>query len=327
MQKLFPWAEFDFHPHNDYGLGLANAIYAVKSGINCIHCTMNCLGERAGNVSLAEVSVALKDQMGIKLDIDETHLLLVSEMVELFSGKRISKNSPIVGEDVFTQTSGIHADGDKKGKLYHNPIFPERFGRKRSYALGKMSGKSSLIKDVITRSKAADIPCEFSVSHTTRRPRDGDQEGKDYFFVAENEFEELIGNNTFIEYAKVHENYYGTAEDFVTSKLQEGINVFLEIDVQGFTQIQRTSIPNSSIFVLPPSMLELRNRITRRGLDSNLIIERRMKNAMFELSYADQYDFLIVNESFDAAIEELLEIIKDTQRIDSHREEKINLLI
>ena len=112
----------------------------------------------------------------------------------------------------------------------------------------------------------------------------------------------------------------------MTSKLQEGINVFLEIDVQGFTQIQRTSIPNSSIFVLPPSMLELRNRITRRGLDSNLIIERRMKNALFELSYADQYDFLIVNESFDAAIEELLEIIKDTQRIDSHREEKINLL-
>tara|TARA_B100000941_G_scaffold217252_1_gene160116 strand:- start:461 stop:1087 length:627 start_codon:yes stop_codon:yes gene_type:complete len=188
------------------------------------------------------------------------------------------------------------------------------------------TGKSSLIKDVITRSNAVDIPCEFSVSHTTRTPREGDQEGKDYFFVGESEFKELIGNNTFIEYAKVHDNYYGTAEDFVTSKLQEGINVFLEIDVQGFTQIQRTSIPNSSIFVLPPSMLELRNRITRRGLDSNLIIERRMKNALFELSYADQYDFLIVNESFDVAIEELLEIIKDTQKIDSHREEKINLL-
>jgi D-citramalate synthase len=109
---------------------------------------MNCLGERAGNASLAEIAVVLHDKMGMELSIDESHLSPVSEMIESFSGKRLADNAPIVGENVFTQTSGIHADGDKKAKLYHNPIVPERFGRKRSYALGKMSGKASLTKNL-----------------------------------------------------------------------------------------------------------------------------------------------------------------------------------
>ncbi len=148
MQERFPWASFDFHPHNDYGLAVANALFAVKAGIRCIHVTMNCLGERAGNASLAEVAVVLKDQLGVKLSIDESNLAPITEMVENFSGNRIACNTPIVGENVFTQTSGIHADGDKKGNLYYNPIFPERFGRKRSYALGKMSGKASLVKNL-----------------------------------------------------------------------------------------------------------------------------------------------------------------------------------
>jgi D-citramalate synthase len=148
MQERFPWALFDFHPHNDYGLGVANALYAVKSGIRCIHVTMNCLGERAGNAALAEVVVALRDKMKMSLNVDESHLSTLSEMVATFSGKRTAANAPIVGEDVFTQTSGIHADGDKKGGLYHNPITPERFGRRRGYALGKMSGKASLVKNL-----------------------------------------------------------------------------------------------------------------------------------------------------------------------------------
>ena len=148
MLERFPWATFDFHPHNDYGLGLANVLYAVKAGVRNIHCTMNCLGERAGNASLAEIAVVLNDKMGMELSIDESHLSPVSEMIESFSGKRLADNAPIVGENVFTQTSGIHADGDKKAKLYHNPIVPERFGRKRSYALGKMSGKASLVKNL-----------------------------------------------------------------------------------------------------------------------------------------------------------------------------------
>jgi D-citramalate synthase len=148
MASKFPWATIDFHAHNDYGLATANCLYAVKAGIRNLHCTMNCLGERAGNVSLAEIAVVLRDKLGVRLSVDETSLVPVSEMIETFSGKRLATNSPIVGTDVFTQTSGIHADGDRKGGLYHNPIHPERFERVRSYALGKMSGKASLVKNL-----------------------------------------------------------------------------------------------------------------------------------------------------------------------------------
>ena len=117
---------------------------AVSAGISSIHCTVNCLGERAGNASLAEVAVVLRDKMGMELNIDEHHIVDVSQMVESFSGKFVACNTPILGSDVFTQTAGIHADGDKKGNLYVTQLSPERFARKRSYALGKMAGKASL---------------------------------------------------------------------------------------------------------------------------------------------------------------------------------------
>jgi D-citramalate synthase len=148
MQARFPEQDFDFHPHNDYGLAVANCMAAVETGIKNLHCTVNCLGERAGNVSLAELAVVLKDKMGIKTAIDETHLADVSKMVERFSGKWLSANMPIVGEDVFTQTAGIHADGDVKGGLYETQLSPERFDRKRTYALGKLSGKASVLKNI-----------------------------------------------------------------------------------------------------------------------------------------------------------------------------------
>jgi len=148
MIARFPEQTFDFHPHNDYGLATANAMIAVEMGIRTIHCTVNCLGERAGNVSLAEVAVALRDKMGMTLSIDETKILALSRMVENFSGKRVADNAPVIGADVFTQTSGIHADGDQKGELYHTPLSPERFDRRRNYALGKMSGKASLQKNL-----------------------------------------------------------------------------------------------------------------------------------------------------------------------------------
>ena len=148
MTSRFSWANFDFHAHNDYGLAVANALFAVKAGVRNLHCTINCLGERAGNVSLAEIAVVLKDKINAMVSIDESKLATISETIESFSGKKLANNSPIVGEDVFTQTSGIHADGDKKGGLYHNPILPERFGRKRNYALGKLSGKASLQKNL-----------------------------------------------------------------------------------------------------------------------------------------------------------------------------------
>ncbi len=144
MIAHFPSLRFDFHPHNDYGLATANVMAAVRAGIDTIHCTVNCLGERAGNASLAEVAVVLRDKLGMSLSIDETRITMVSRMVENFSGKWVAANAPIVGEDVFTQTAGIHADGDQKGGLYMTALRPERFARKRSYALGKMSGKASL---------------------------------------------------------------------------------------------------------------------------------------------------------------------------------------
>lgn len=144
MLKEFPDLTFDFHPHNDYGLATANVLAAVRAGIDTVHCTVNCLGERAGNASLAEVAVALKDKMGMKLSIDETSIVMLSRLVENFSGKWNAANTPIVGADVFTQTAGIHADGDMKGNLYTTELNPERFARKRIYALGKMSGKASL---------------------------------------------------------------------------------------------------------------------------------------------------------------------------------------
>ncbi|PCI27342.1 MAG: 2-isopropylmalate synthase [SAR324 cluster bacterium] len=148
MVSRFPNQQFDFHPHNDYGLATANAVMAVKAGVASIHCTINCLGERAGNASLAEVAVVLKDKLGMQLAIDESNIHKLSQIVENFSGKRVADNTPIVGADVFTQTSGIHADGDKKGGLYQTDLSPERFDRKRSYALGKMSGKASLLKNI-----------------------------------------------------------------------------------------------------------------------------------------------------------------------------------
>ena len=148
MIARFPSLEFDFHPHNDYGLATANVMAAVKAGVNTIHCTVNCLGERAGNASIAEVAVVLKDKLGMSLSIDETRIGLLSRMVENFSGKWVSANAPIVGADVFTQTAGIHADGDSKGGLYITALRPERFARKRVYALGKMSGKASLANNL-----------------------------------------------------------------------------------------------------------------------------------------------------------------------------------
>ena len=148
MCKRYPQQQFDFHPHNDYGLATANVMAAVRAGVSSVHCTVNCLGERAGNASLAEICVVLRDKMGMDLSIDESYIVQLSTMVESFSGKRVPANAPIVGADVFTQTAGIHADGDKKAGLYKTRLSPERFSRTRSYALGKMSGKASLSKNL-----------------------------------------------------------------------------------------------------------------------------------------------------------------------------------
>lgn len=148
MMERYPDCAFDFHPHNDYGLGTANCMAAARAGVASVHCTVNCLGERAGNASLAEVCLVLRDKLGLDLSVKESEIYHLSQMIENFSGKVVADNAPIVGADVFTQTAGIHADGDQKGGLYQTLLSPNRFNRSHTYALGKMSGKASLQKNL-----------------------------------------------------------------------------------------------------------------------------------------------------------------------------------
>lgn len=143
--QRYPSLHFDFHAHNDYDLGTANVLEAVKAGVHGLHLTINGMGERAGNAPLASAIAVLNDYVkDVKTSVAEKSLYSVSKLVETFSGFRIPANKPVVGENVFTQTAGIHADGDKKNKLYYNELMPERFGRQRKYALGKTSGKANI---------------------------------------------------------------------------------------------------------------------------------------------------------------------------------------
>jgi D-citramalate synthase len=144
----YPELHFDFHAHNDYDLAVANVFSAVRAGIAGIHTTINGLGERAGNAPLSSVIGVLRDQLDTQTGINEFEITKASKIVETFSGIRIPVNKPVIGENVFTQTSGVHADGDSKDNLYYNNLLPERFGRKRKYALGKQSGKATLRKNL-----------------------------------------------------------------------------------------------------------------------------------------------------------------------------------
>ena len=150
MRETYPELHFDFHAHNDYDLSVANVMAAVKAGFNGIHTTVNGLGERAGNAPLSSIVGILHDHLKIKTNIREKRINKASILVERFSGIRVPVNKPIVGDNVFTQTSGIHADGDSKDNLYYNDLLPERFGRVRKYALGKLSGKASIRKNMET---------------------------------------------------------------------------------------------------------------------------------------------------------------------------------
>ena len=144
MVSRYPDLHFDFHAHNDYDLAVANSLAAVLAGARGIHVTVNGLGERCGNAPLSSVQVILRDHLGIETSVHEDRLNEVSRLVESYSGIAIAPNQPIVGENVFTQVAGVHADGDNKDRLYCNELTPERFGRKREYALGKASGKANI---------------------------------------------------------------------------------------------------------------------------------------------------------------------------------------
>ena len=147
--EKYPKTHFDFHAHNDYDLSVSNVIESLKAGCHGLHLTVNGMGERAGNAPMASVAAVIRDFIpNIKINLKEESLYKVSKLVSTFTGFRIPANKPIVGENVFTQTAGIHADGDSKKNLYYNDLLPERFGRKRKYALGKTSGKANIRKNL-----------------------------------------------------------------------------------------------------------------------------------------------------------------------------------
>jgi len=188
------------------------------------------------------------------------------------------------------------------------------------------AGKTSIIKNVIKKLNNENKESKFSVSHTTRLPREGDIDGNDYFFVSNERFAELYEAGNFIETAEVHDYKYGTSKDFIDKNINQGINVFLEIDVQGFQELRSKNIEFRSVFILPPSIEELRARIQKRGLDSKGVIEKRMKNALKELGEAEEYDYLVINDIFEHAIEELLEMVINKGFKDHTRDKKLKIL-
>ena len=188
------------------------------------------------------------------------------------------------------------------------------------------AGKTSIIKNVIKKLNNKNKESKFSVSHTTRLPREGDIDGNDYFFVSNERFAELYEAGNFIETAEVHDYKYGTSKDFIDKNINQGITVFLEIDVQGFQELRSKNIEFRSVFILPPSIEELRARIHKRGLDSTGVIEKRMKNALKELGEAEEYDYLVINDIFEHAIEELLEMVTNHGFKDPTRDKKLKIL-
>tara|TARA_B100000925_G_scaffold160673_1_gene120549 strand:+ start:43 stop:657 length:615 start_codon:yes stop_codon:yes gene_type:complete len=168
------------------------------------------------------------------------------------------------------------------------------------------AGKSSLIRKLI---QLSDQSIELSVSATTRASRDGEVHGKDYFFMSDDEFNQMKDNDAFLESANVHGFQYATIKSYVQEKINSGISVILDIDVQGFTQIKNSLMEHISIFILPPSFEELEKRLFTRGQDSNEVISKRLKNAVTELKYADMFDYVVLNDEFNKTIETLSSIL------------------
>jgi guanylate kinase len=183
------------------------------------------------------------------------------------------------------------------------------------------AGKSSLIQKIINNFENI----ELSISATTRSPREGEVDGKHYFFVTENEFNSMKKDDAFIEYALVHNYQYGTLRKYIDEKLSKGINIICDIDVQGFQLIQRDGIDHTSIFIIPPSIEELQKRLLKRGLDSENVIGTRLKNAKEELKYAEEFNFRVLNDNFDQAYKEIVNIIVNGKLIKN--KDKINIKI
>ena len=179
------------------------------------------------------------------------------------------------------------------------------------------AGKTSLVKQLI-----ADLDhITVSVSHTTRAMRSGESHGKDYFFVTFDEYKKMIADQSFLEHAQVFDNFYGTAQQTVEYSLENGIDVILEIDWQGAQQVRKMLPDNISIFILPPSIEVLKQRLENRAQDSKEIIERRMQDAVKEMKHCNEFDYLIVNDDFNQALAELRSIII-SHRLENKRQLK-----
>ena len=168
------------------------------------------------------------------------------------------------------------------------------------------AGKSSLIRKLI---ELGEKSIELSVSATTRLPREGEVHGEDYFFISDDEFNQMRENDAFLESAIVHGFQYATLRSFVEEKINSGISIILDIDVQGFIQIKNSSIKHTSIFILPPSFDELEKRLHTRGLDSKEVISKRLENALTELKSAELFDYIVLNDEFSKTIEILSSIL------------------
>ena len=175
------------------------------------------------------------------------------------------------------------------------------------FAAPSGAGKSSLIKEIVSNNENI----ELSVSATTRTPREGEMHGKDYFFISDKEFNDLKEKEAFIESANVHGHQYGTLKTFVEEKLENNISVVLDIDVQGFSQISESIKDIISIFIIPPSLDELKKRLVLRGLDTEEVINKRLINAKKELKHAESFDHIVLNDDFNRAFNQITSIIFD----------------
>ena len=184
------------------------------------------------------------------------------------------------------------------------------------------AGKTSLVKALVDYNPQVVV----SISHTTRKKRPGEIDGKDYIFIDVNQFEQMIEREEFIEYAKVFDNYYGTSESSVKQQLVKGLKVILEIDWQGAAQV-RDRIQNAqSIFILPPSKVELEKRLRDRGQDSEEIIARRMRDAEAEISHYNEFDHVLLNDDFDLALLELTSLVVEGKGSQSISEDNLQAL-
>jgi guanylate kinase len=172
-------------------------------------------------------------------------------------------------------------------------------------------GKTSLVKALIEKTDHLRV----SISHTTRRSRPGEENGKNYFFVSKDKFDVIKNSNGFIESAKVFDNYYGSAKQTVQDLLDQNQDVILEIDWQGARQVKQSFAEAIGIFILPPSISALKERLTNRGQDDQSTIDRRMQDAVNEMQHFDEFDYLVINDDFDTALNDLSNIVKSQRLI------------